>query len=216
MKSFLARSNRFFDLPLGAIPRLLLLAAAICAASIYLAPLWNLTMFAPQYPDGLRLDIYGYKLVGGNNGQDVKEINVLNHYIGMKDIAAEDFTEFKWMPFVVGAIALLFVRAAVMGNMSALVDAFVLYVYFGVFALWSFAFKMYSYGHNLASGAPVKVQPFTPPLFGHQKIANFDVYSYPKTASYLLLISAVLLLLAIVATWRGRRSFNENVESAAA
>ena len=43
-------------------------------------------MFAPQYPDGLRLDIYSHKLEGGSSGQDVKEINVLNHYIGMHDL----------------------------------------------------------------------------------------------------------------------------------
>ncbi len=205
MKPFFSKSNEFFDLPLGGIPRLLLLIAAICAATIYVSPLWNLTLFAPQYPDGLRLDIYSYKLAAGNNGQDVKEINLLNHYIGMKDLAAEDFTEFKWMPFVVGALALLFVRAAVLGKMVHLVDAFVVYVYFGLFSLWSFAFKLYSYGHNLNATAPVKVAPFTPPLFGHQKIANFDVYSYPKTAPYLLLAAAVLLLASIVEGWRERR-----------
>lgn len=210
MKAFFNKSNEFFDLPLGGIPRLLLLLAAIFAASIYVAPLWNLTMFAPQYPDGLRLDIYGYKLVGANNGQDIKEINVLNHYIGMRDIAAEDFTEFKWMPFVVGALALLFLRAAVLGRMVHLVDAFVLYVYFGAFSLWSFAFKMYSYGHNLSPSAAVRVAPFTPPLFGHRKIANFDVYSYPKTAAYLLLIAAALLLLGIVAGWWAGRSGRES------
>lgn len=212
MKAFFSKSNEFFDLPLGGIPRVVLLLAAICAASIYTAPLWNLTMFAPQYPDGLRLDIYGYKLVGGNKGQDVKEINVLNHYIGMKDIAAEDFTEFKWMPFVVGAMVLLFVRAAVLGRMAHLVDALVLYVYFGLFSLWSFAFKLYSYGHNLSTTAAVKVPPFMPPLFGHEKIANFDIYSYPKTASYLLMLSAALLLVAIAEAWRERRSVAAAVE----
>ena len=105
-----------------------MLVAALLLAAIYLFPLWNLTMFAPQYQDGLRLDIYSYKLEGGNNGQDVKEINVLNHYIGMKDLVAEDFTEFKWMPFVVGAIALLVLRAVVHGKLAHLVDVLVLFV----------------------------------------------------------------------------------------
>ena len=73
-------------------------------------------MFAPQYPNGLRLDIYSHTLVGGNGGQDIKEINLLNHYIGMHDLAVEDFTEFKWMPFVLGGLALLFLRAAVLGH----------------------------------------------------------------------------------------------------
>ena len=88
-----------------AAPHGLLIARALLTVT-YLLPLWNLTMFAPQYPEGLRLDIYCYKLDGGNAGQDVKEINVLNHYIGMRDLVNAEFTEFKWMPFVVGALGL--------------------------------------------------------------------------------------------------------------
>ena len=107
MTGFLARANRFLDEPLDLGPRLLMLAAAACLVLTFFLPLWNLTMFAPQYPDGLRLDIYSHALRGGNGGQDINEINVLNHYIGMRDLAAEDFTEFKWMPFVIGAIGLL-------------------------------------------------------------------------------------------------------------
>ncbi|HET9752191.1 MAG TPA: hypothetical protein VFP52_04500, partial [Myxococcales bacterium] len=107
--------DELFSVRLGGPSRALLLIAALALVPTYVAPLWNLTMFAPQYQDGLRLDIYSYKLEGGNKGQDVKEINVLNHYIGMRDLAAEDFTEFKWMPFVIGALALVMVRAAVFG-----------------------------------------------------------------------------------------------------
>src|SRR4030095_13634409 len=118
---------------------LLLVAAAVLIVTAYFAPLWNLTMFAPQYGDGLRLDIYANALVGGNHGQDIKEINILNHYIGMRDLAIEDFTEFKWMPFVLGGLALLYLRAAVLGTVKELVDAAVVFCYFGAFSLWSFA-----------------------------------------------------------------------------
>ncbi|HEY5986517.1 MAG TPA: hypothetical protein VIV12_09090, partial [Streptosporangiaceae bacterium] len=74
-------------------PRGLLLAALLLLLPAYTSPLWNLTMFAPQYQEGLRLDIYSYHLEGGNRGQDIKEINVLNHYIGMRDLTTADFTE---------------------------------------------------------------------------------------------------------------------------
>ena len=204
MRAFLHRSNQLLDVELGAIPRVLLVVAAGLLVSIYLLPLWNLTMFAPQYPDGLRLDIYAFKLEGGNNGQDIKEINVLNHYIGMRDLAQSDFTEFKWMPFVIGILALLFLRAAVMGHMAHLVDAFVVYIYFGLFALGSFAYKLYRYGHDLAPSAAVTVKGFTPPILGHSKIANFDVYSYPKPAAYMLTLAAIALFMALVVGWRGR------------
>jgi copper chaperone NosL len=148
------------------------------------------------------MDIYSYKLEGGRAGQDVKEINLLNHYIGMKDLVTEDFTEFKWMPFVVGALGLLFLRAAVHGRMMDLVDVTVIYLYFAGFALWSFAYKMYSYGHNLAPTAAVKVPPFMPPLFGYKKLANFEVYSYPAAASYMLGLVVLLLVTALFLAWR--------------
>src|SRR6476469_8805288 len=118
MKTFFDRTNRLLDVTIGIGPRGLLLIAALFLLPAYLMPLWKLTMFAPQYPDGLRMSIYSYKLVGGNAGQDLKEINLHNHYIGMRDLAAADFTEFKWIPFVVGALGLLFLRCAVLGNLS--------------------------------------------------------------------------------------------------
>jgi hypothetical protein len=165
-------------------------------------PLWKLTMFAPQYPDGLRLSIYSYKFVGGNAGQDIKEINVLNHYIGMRDLAAADFSEFKWIPFVVGALGLLFLRCAVLGNLSTVVDLLVLYLYFGLFSLWSFGYKLYRYGHDLAPTAAVKVTPFMPPLFGHRKLANFEVYSYPGLGSYALAAAVLVIAAAALLAWR--------------
>ena len=160
MRQLLAKVNRFLDAPLDVAPRLLLVIAFVCLAPTYVTPLYNMTMFAPQYQDGLRLDIYSYKLQGGNDNQDVKEINVLNHYIGMKDLVTEDFTEFKWLPFVIGIFGLLFLRSAVLGKAAHLVDVTVLYVYFGAFALWSFAYKMYQYGHQLNPKAAVRVDPF--------------------------------------------------------
>jgi hypothetical protein len=202
MQAFLDRTNRFLDEPLDVTPRVLIVVAACVLALTFILPLWNLTMFAPQYPHGLRLDIFSFKLVGGNAGQDVKEINVLNHYIGMHDLVAEDFTEFKWMPFVIGAMALLFLRAAVHGHVAQLIDVVVIYGYFAAFSLWSFAYRMWSYGHNLAPTASVKIPPFMPPMFGYKQLANFEVYSYPSGASYALGASGLLL---IVALWFARR-----------
>jgi copper chaperone NosL len=200
-KSF-EKVNRFLDAPLGLGPRVLLLAALLCLVPTYVAPLYNMTMFAPQYQDGLRLDIYSYRLDGGNHNQDIKEINVLNHYIGMKDLASEDFTEFKWLPFVIGIFGLLFLRSAVLGKASHLFDVTVLYLYFGAFALWSFGYKMYQYGHHLDPRAAVRVDPFMPPLFGYKKLANFEVYSYPQLGSYALAGTALALSVALYLSWR--------------
>lgn len=204
MRDFLKRANDFLDAPLDLGPRVMVLCAALALIPTFTSPLYTMTMFAPQYRDGLRLYIYSYKLVGGNGGSDVREINVLNHYIGMRDLVSDDFGEFKWMPFVIGAFALLFARTVVLGKISHLVDSLVLYVYFGAFSLWSFGYKMWVYGHNLSPTAAVKVAPFMPPMYGYKQLANFEVYSYPAFGSYALGAAALLLILSF--TWAARRA----------
>jgi hypothetical protein len=205
MRALIEKSNRLLDRPLNVAPRALLLAACLLLVPTYLAPLYQMTMFAPQYPDGLRLQIWSYKLDGGNGGQDVKEVNVLNHYIGMRDLDNDAFSEFKWMPFVIGGLGLLFLRTAVLGKLAHLLDVSVLYVYFGLFSLWSFAYKLYVSGHTLSPKAAVKVEPFMPPMFGYKKLANFEVYSYPALGSYALVAVAVALLAALYVAWRQSR-----------
>jgi hypothetical protein len=202
MRAFLETANRFFDRPTGLTPRVLILVAAFLLVPSYVFPLWKLTMFAPQYQDGLRVQIYSWKLEGGNHGQDIKEVNVLNHYIGMRDLDNASFAEFKWIPFVVGALGLLFLRAAVLGHIGHLVDVAVLYLYFSLFSLWSFAYKLWLWGHDLAPTAAVKVPGFMPPMFGYQKIANFEVYSYPDMGSYALGAVALILGTALFLAWR--------------
>ena len=203
------REERALRATVGVAPRALLLAAALLVAVAGTTSLWDMTMFAPQYGDGLRLHIHSSRLEGGNQGQDLKEINLLNHYIGMKDLSTDDFSEFKWMPFVVGVLGLLFLRGAVLGKVSHVVDVLVLYLYFGLFSLWSFAYKMYSYGHNLAPTASVKVAPFTPPLLGYKKLANFEVYSYPGPGSYALVAIALVLVAALYLGGRQARTTAE-------
>lgn len=204
MRGFADRSARFLHQPIGASPRVLLALAAACVLVIYFLPLWNLTMFAPQYPEGLRLDIYDHTLVGGDKGQDIKEINILNHYIGMHDLTVESFTEFKWMPFALGGIALILLRAMFFGTVKELVDAFMVFTYFGVFSLWSFGYKLYQYGHDLDPTAAVKVPPFMPPMFGYRQIANFEVYSYPRAGTYVLAGAMLCVTLALFLAWRER------------
>jgi copper chaperone NosL len=207
--TLLDRSNRFLDLPLNLWSRVLVALAAVVLGLSLMVPLWTMTMFAPQYGDGLRLGIHTHGLEGGNKGQDLKEINLLNHYIGMRDLSNEDFTEFKWMPFAIGGLALVFLRAGVHGRMAALIDALVLFCYFGAFSLWSFGYKLYQYGHNLLPTAAVRVDPFMPPMFGYKKLANFEVYSYPAPGTYLMIATAVLLFAAVFIAWwshRGERS----------
>ena len=147
--------------------------------------------------------IYPYKLVGGNGGADLQGINILNHYIGMREIRAQDFPEMKFIPFALGLFFLLGLRTAVFARVHQLVDLLVLFLYFGLFSLGAFFYRMYTFGHQLSPEAAFKVPPFTPPIFGHQHIANFDVYSYPGLGTYLL--GAYGLLLGVLLVIEARR-----------
>ena len=85
------------------------LIASIIACGLLLGalfvPLWRMELVAPQYPKGLVMYAYGYKFEGsgGSTYDDVREINGLNHYIGMKPI--KPVTEMSM--FVPGVIALV-------------------------------------------------------------------------------------------------------------
>lgn len=204
MNSLVERANRFFDLPLTVPSRFLILVAALLLIPTFLLPLWRMTLYSNQFPDGLNLSIYASELEGGHPAgrDDLREINTLNHYIGMRPLLESDFSEFKWIPLLVGVFLILSLRALVLGKMSNVVDVAVLFAYFGLFSFWSFYSRLYQYGHNLDSSAPVKVPPFTPPLIGGKQLANFTVYSYPGGASYLLM---AFVLVLCVAMWSSSR-----------
>ena len=198
------RIDRFFDRELTLTSRLLILVGVLLLIPVYLVPLYQMTLISNQFPDGLELHIYASKLEGGRTParDDLREINTLNHYIGMRPLLESDFSEFKWIPLAVGGFALLGLRALVIGKMSKLVDIVVLFVYFGLFSLWSFYQRLYDYGHNLDPTAAVKVTPFTPPLIGTQQIANFRVSNFPEVGSYLMVAFALCLIIAI---WHSSR-----------
>ena len=200
MSTFLEKETTFFELPLMLKSRVLILVAVILLLPAFFFPLWHMTFFSNQYTDGLVLHIYASQLEGGKtpNRDDLREINSLNHYIGMRPLLESDFSEFTWVPLVIGLLMILALRAMVLGKMSNLVDVFVLFTYFGLFSMWSFYHRLYMYGHNLDPTASIKVQPFTPPVFGSKQIANFMVNSYPGLASYALVAFALLLLLSIL------------------
>jgi copper chaperone NosL len=189
---------RWFDQELSPRARLAVLGAGLLLVVAAFLPLWRITMFANQFPDGVRLLIYPYKLVGGNHGADLEGINILNHYIGMRNLAAADFVEMKFIPFAFGVFFLLGARTAVFAKVRDLVDLTVLFGYFALFSFAAFWYRMYSYGHHLSPEAPIKVVPFTPPILGHQHIANFDVYSLPGWGTGVLGVFTITLVLILV------------------
>jgi copper chaperone NosL len=194
--------QRLLDRPVSASARLLLLAAIVVLLAGAVLPLWRISLVAPQYAEGLTLDMYAWQIVAGNDGQDLAEINTLNHYIGMKPIAQADFLEMKVLPFAIGAFSLLTLRALVIGRIMSLVDLAVLFLYFGAFSLGSFVYRLYSYGHHLDPLAPMKIKPFMPVVIGSQPIANFVQTSLPLAGT---LCMATFLLLLLAALWSSVR-----------
>jgi len=204
----MATYQRVLDEPLSVPTRVLMALTLVCALAAFQWPLWTMSFQSNQYPDPLRLAIYIDHLEGQKTEMrdDLREINSLNHYIGMRPLLESDFAEFVWLPFVVGFFVLILLRAIVLGSVRDLVDVTALFVYFGLFSAWTFYRRLYEYGHNLDPEAAIDVEPFTPPFFGRVKIANFWIESYPGGGSWALTALGLLLVVALgLAVWKARR-----------
>jgi len=206
MKLMISKFYDYLNRPLKGLGRIALVLLVVPLALAFTAPLWRISMTAPQYPKGLWMDVYAYKLEGGDDGQHIKEINTLNHYIGMHHLDRSAAADLDWIPFALGALALMALRVAAVGNVKDLVDLMVMTTYVSGFAFARFIFRLYVFGHDLAPDAPVRIKPFMPVVLGHKTVANFETYSYPETGSYLLGVFVIgvfgLLLWHLIA---GRR-----------
>lgn len=205
IKKSLELFYEFLDKPLYLWSRFALVIAVIPLIVSFSMPLWNIFMIAPQYPEGLTLDIYAHRIAGGNDDQHIQEINTLNHYIGMAPIDRARLNDLDWIPFAIGVLVILTLRCAAIGNVRALIDLVVFTVYFSLFSLARFVYMLYQMGHNLDSRAPVTIEPFMPVVIGTKQVANFTVSSYPRGASVALGIYVAIIL--VLMTWhlvRGR------------
>ncbi|MGE3171680.1 MAG: hypothetical protein AB7O97_03580 [Planctomycetota bacterium] len=206
----------YLGVPLRGGVRLWLLVLTVPLLCSFLFPLWRISMRAPQYPQGLYLDIYSHELVGGNSGRDIDEINTLNHYIGMARITREELRDLDWLPFALVGMAMLTLRVAVLGNVRALIDLSMLAAYVSLVAFARFVYMLWRFGHDLDPKAPVRVEPFMPVVIGQKQIANFTTYSLPQLGSVLLGTFTVgVWALTLLCLWRGRRAARSPVEPVA-
>ncbi|MBZ0150023.1 MAG: hypothetical protein K8J09_00725 [Planctomycetes bacterium] len=196
----------FLDVPLRGRARILLLLLILPLLASFAFPLWRISMEAPQYPKGLVMDIYAHRLQGGNDGHDVAEINTLNHYIGMHQITREELRDLDWLPFGLLAMALLALRAALLGNVRTMIDLSMIAAYISVVAFGRFVYMLWDFGHHLSNEAPVKVEPFMPVVIGSKKIANFWTHSMPQLGSVLMgTFTLGIWGITLWYLWRGRR-----------
>ena len=194
MPGFADRFHALMTEPLVPWTRLLLLGLVIPLALSFTQPLWNIHLVASQSSQSLDLDIYAHTIEG-----DIGEINTLNFSIGMARIDPREFSELDWLPFAMGALILLTLRVAAVGNVRSLIDLAVLLSYFSAFSMSRFYYTLYRFGHNLDPYATVKVEPFTPAMLGTQQIASITTSSYPQAGTWL--IGAFALGVVFLTVW---------------
>ncbi|MGV8992960.1 MAG: hypothetical protein ACOH1O_02575 [Flavobacterium sp.] len=172
---------------------LLFLAAALFVGSLFV-PLWRIELDAPQYPEGLLLQLHANK-IGGN----VDIINGLNHYIGMATLHTENFIEFSVLPYVFSAFALIAIGLIFLNSKKSVKFFFITLIVFVAFSGIDFYRWNYEYGHNLDPNAAIIVpgMAYQPPVLGYKQLLNFGAFSIPDIGGYML-AAAIMLVGAVV------------------
>ena len=170
---------------------LLILLGIGLIVSIFV-PIWSIFLNAPQYPEGLAMYIHSNKVSG-----EYSIINGLNHYIGMKEIHADEFWEFTILPYALGIFAILCFLAAFLNSRKILYTLTGVYLLFGVGFVFDFWRWLYDYGHNLNPQAAIIVpgMSYQPPLLGYKQLLNFEVWSYPNIGGGIMIATGVILII---------------------
>ena len=198
---------------------LLMIIGSLLLLGLFKFPLWNIMLGAPQYPEPLGMDIY-IDGIQGMNEFDIQNIDGLNHYIGMKIIPKpEDMWEFSVFPIVIGSMVVLGFIIGLLGLFGKVsyhwfLGWLIVMTVLGTLGMYDFNAWMIDYGTHLDPNAIMKLQKldgtpmsYKPPLLGHQKLLNFDAYSYPRLGGYLMGLG---MLLTLIAYFVGKRSKKTN------
>lgn len=170
----------------------MLIVAGVFLVVSLLLPYWSITLHAPQYPQGLTVDTYAWKLSG-----DVAEVDGLNHYIGMMALGDAATIERAISRFAIPLIAALVVASFwIRGRWRWLAIAPVLL--FPVVFIADLYFWLRHAGHNLDPTAALSssIKPFTPRIFGEGTIGQFSTVASFGWGFYLVLLAVVLTLAA--------------------
>jgi copper chaperone NosL len=180
---------------LKTVSRWSIAVSALMMITAYFVPLWQILMWAPQYPEGLEMKIWINNITG-----DVKIISALNHYIGMKHIEVSMFPEFRYMIYIVAFIILAGIIAVVINKRGLLWAYVLLIIGAGIGAIVDFYLWGYDYGHNLDPTAPIVVpgMSYQPPLIGTKQLLNFTAFSGPDTGGWIFLGAGILALGALI------------------
>ena len=188
-------------------PRILVMLASVVMMGVYLFPLWNVRLTAPQYPEGLGMQIR-INTVEGATENDLNNINNLNHYIGMKRIEPEAIPELRIMPWIVAGIIVTGLATAALAKRQLLyawTAGFLAIAIIGLIDFWKWE---YDYGHHLDNEHAILKIPgmtYQPPLIGAKQLLNFRAVSLPSLGGILAGLAMALALTAVVLAWRERK-----------
>ena len=166
--------------------------AALFVISFFL-PWWEFWLLAPQYPDGLQLLIS----LRGMSG-DVHEIDLLNHYIGMKPLEAAAPTERHLAGYGIALLCVAIITIAVIGGRKLNRFVAVLAALLPIVFLADSFYWLYKFGHELDPRAPLHMHAFTPHLAGHGMIGQFETYARPMVGFWIALVGVALVIASAV------------------
>lgn len=188
--------------------RILILILTLSLIAVYFVPLWNISLEAPQYPEGLGMQIWLNKITG-----DLSTINGLNHYIGMKTIQPDSIQELKYMPYIIGFIILAGFIVFLFNKKVLLLLWIILIIIAGAAGMYDFWNWEYDYGHNLDTTAAIIVpgMNYQPPLIGSKQLLNFTATSMPDAGG--LIISGVGIAAVLILIYEYKFNKTQNVKT---
>ena len=194
------------------LARTLTFMAALFLAATLALPIWRISLIAPQYPEGLGMQIR-LNTVEGVKQQDLANINELNHYIGMKVIDPTAMPELHYMPWIVGALVAAGLLVALIGRRGPLYGWVAALAAGGAAGLGDFWRWTYDFGHHLDTEHAIIRVPgmvYQPPLIGVKQILNFRAASWPAPGGVLLAVAFGLGAWALVLAVRERGALAGN------
>jgi copper chaperone NosL len=146
---------------------------------------------------------------GGTQPHDIQNINILNHYIGMKPIDPATVDVLTIMPWVVGFLMVAALAVARSGSGGWWRGGWSPSRSWARPGLMEFHSWNYDYGHNLDPTAPIKIPGMTyqPPMLGTKQLLNMSTSSYPSWGTLFVALAFGAGVLALVNEYARRLLF---------
>ena len=192
--------------------KIIVILASLFLIAAFFFPLWYIDLDAPQYPEGIGLEIWLNKITGQKE-HDLENINGLNHYIGMKKIEPDAIPELTIMPFVIIFLIVFGLAAGFFGKRILVYIWITLFFIVAAVGIYDFYLWGYDYGHDLNPNAAIKVpgMAYQPPLIGSKMLLNFNAVSMPDIGSWILV---AVVLLAVIALFLDKKNNPKEISNA--